>query len=362
MITNPMTRIPAPGPAGFAGSRAAGDGGSRNLLVVENFTLRRRGVAVLDDVTLTLPAGQTLALIGESGAGKSTLAMAAMGLLRGPDVAMEGKLTVGGLDVVTAPERSLRAMRGPRAGMIFQDASAALNPCFTVLDHLAEPLRRHRGMSRVACRLEATALLDSVGIADPAARLAAYPHQLSGGMQQRVMIAIALACEPALLIADEPTSALDVTIQAQIMALILERVRALGASAIFVLHDLALAAQVADRVAVMYAGQIVEEGPAAEVLQHPRHPYTRGLRASAIEFGAQRLAPIAGVVPSLAAMPDGCRFAPRCGLATTECARRPVLRGTGIATPVSAAAPTPMHGDRQLACWHAGTPLSVVPS
>lgn len=309
-----------------------------SLLSVERFTLRRRGVAVLDDVTLDLPRGQSLALIGESGAGKSTLAFAAMGLLRPPEVELEGALHVGGTDIATAPEKHLRTLRGSRMGLIFQDATAALNPCFTVLQHLAEPLRRHRGLSRPACRERAQALLESVGIADPARRLDAYPHELSGGMQQRVMIAIALACEPELLIADEPTSALDVTIQAQIMTLILERVRALGASVIFVLHDLALATQVADRVAVMYAGQIVETGPAHDVLQSPRHPYTQGLRASAIEFGARRLRPIAGVVPPLSAMPQGCRYAPRCPQATAQCSQRPALSP---------------RGERLVACWHA---------
>lgn len=307
------------------------------LMSAVDFTLRRRGVAVLDDVTLELPAGHTLALIGESGAGKSTLAFAAMGLLRPPEVVLEGALHVGDVDVVHADERTLRGLRGSRMGLIFQDAAAALNPCFTVLQHLAEPLRRHRGLGRTACRERAIELLDSVGISDPQARLSAYPHELSGGMQQRVMIAIALACEPALLIADEPTSALDVTIQAQIMVLILERVRALGASAVFVLHDLALATQVADRVAVMYAGQIVEEGPALEVLQQPRHPYTQGLRASAIEFGATRLQPIAGVVPALSTMPEGCRFAPRCPRASAACSTRP---------------PRVRHGAVTVACWH----------
>ena len=308
-------------------------------LQVEHLTLRRKGVAVLDNVSLELPAGQTLALIGESGAGKSTLAYAAMGLVRPPEVALEGRLMVGDVDVVSAPERVLRPLRGVRMGMIFQDASAALNPCYTVLDHLSEPLRRHRGLNKAQCRSRAIELLTSVGIADPEGRLAAFPHELSGGMQQRVMIAMALACEPQLLIADEPTSALDVTIQAQIMALLLERVRALGASAIFVLHDLALATQVADRVAVMYAGQIVEEGPAGEVLNHPRHPYTQGLRASAIEFDAERLQPIAGVVPPLSAMPGGCRFAPRCALATERCReQQPLITARG---PV------------RVACWNA---------
>ena len=311
----------------------------QDLLAIEGFTLRRGGVAVLDDVTLALPRGRSLALIGESGAGKSTLAYAAMGLLRPPEVELQGRLRVGDVDVAQAPERRLRALRGARMGLVFQDATAALNPCFTVLQHLSEPLRRHRGLDRRACRERAAALLDSVGIADPQRRLSAYPHELSGGMQQRVMIAIALACEPELLIADEPTSALDVTIQAQIMALILERVRALGASVVFVLHDLALATQVADRVAVMYAGQIVETGPARQVLGAQRHPYTQGLRASAIEFGAQRLQPIPGVVPPLSRMPRGCRFAPRCPRATAQCAVRPELaaRGDGVA----------------LACWHA---------
>jgi peptide/nickel transport system ATP-binding protein len=308
------------------------------ILRAEHLTLRRGGAAVLDDVSLTLPAGQTLALIGESGAGKSTLAYAAMGLVRPPEVALEGELWVGDTEVVGASERTLRPLRGVRMGMIFQDPSAALNPCFTVLDHLAEPLRRHRGLGRAACRVRAIELLASVGIGDPASRLQAYPHELSGGMQQRVMIAIALACEPQLLIADEPTSALDVTIQAQIMSMVLERVRALGASAIFVLHDLALATQVADRVAVMYAGQIVEEGPAREVLNHPRHPYTRGLRASAIEFDTQRLAPIAGVVPSLSAMPTGCRFEPRCASASARCSQE---------RPAATA-----QGDVRIACWH----------
>lgn len=308
-------------------------------LQVEHLTLRRRGVAVLDDISLHLPAGQTLALIGESGAGKSTLAFAAMGLVRPPEVELEGSLRVGGTEIVTASEKTLRGLRGVHMGMIFQDASAALNPCFTVLDHLSEPLRRHQGLARAACRERAIGLLASVGIADPASRLQAYSHELSGGMQQRVMIAMAMACEPRLLIADEPTSALDVTIQAQIMALLLDRVRALGASAIFVLHDLALATQVADRVAVMYAGQIVEEGPSGEVLNHPRHPYTQGLRASAIEFDAERLAPIAGVVPSLSAMPPGCRFAPRCAMASTRCSvEKPVLAARGPA---------------MVACWHA---------
>ncbi|WP_374522211.1 ABC transporter ATP-binding protein [Hydrogenophaga sp.] len=308
-------------------------------LQVEHLTLRRKGVAVLDNVSLELPAGQTLALIGESGAGKSTLAYAAMGLVRPPEVALEGRLMVGDVDVVSAPERVLRPLRGVRMGMIFQDASAALNPCYTVLDHLSEPLKRHRGLNKAQCRSRAIELLTSVGIADPEGRLAAFPHELSGGMQQRVMIAMALACEPQLLIADEPTSALDVTIQAQIMALLLERVRALSASAIFVLHDLALATQVADRVAVMYAGQIVEEGPASEVLNHPRHPYTQGLRASAIEFDAERLQPIAGVVPPLSAMPGGCRFAPRCALATERCReQQPLITARG---PV------------RVACWNA---------
>ncbi|MFA5081816.1 MAG: ABC transporter ATP-binding protein [Hydrogenophilaceae bacterium] len=292
------------------------------LLEVRDFTLRRGKAAVLDGVNLTLQPGESLGLIGESGAGKSTLAMAVIGLLRAPEVAIEGSLSFRGSELTRLPEAEFRRLRGNKIGLIFQDASAALNPCFTVGEHIAEPLKRHLGLSKWDRTDRAVELMQSVGIPEPRLRLNAYPHELSGGMQQRVMIAIALACNPELLLADEPTSALDVTIQAQIMELILERVRALNSSAIFVLHDLALGAQVCDRIAVMYAGQIVEEGPSDKVLAQPLHPYTQGLKSCVVELGSRALQPIPGQVPPLSAMPDGCRFAPRCPKAQPVCSQQ----------------------------------------
>ena len=307
------------------------------LLEVCDFSLRRGKAVVLDGVNLALQPGETLGLIGESGAGKSTLALALIGLLRAPEVQLEGSLRFRGTELSRLKETAYRRLRGNKIGLIFQDASAALNPCFTVGEQIAEPLKRHLGLSKWDCRERATALMQSVGIPEPRLRLDAYPHELSGGMQQRVMIAIALACNPELLLADEPTSALDVTIQAQIMELILDRVRALNSSAIFVLHDLALGAQVCDRIAVMYAGQIVEEGPSERVLAAPLHPYTRGLKSCVVELGSRRLEPIPGQVPPLNAMPAGCRFAPRCPKARAICSeQRPTAE---------------IRDGRQVACW-----------
>jgi oligopeptide/dipeptide ABC transporter ATP-binding protein len=310
------------------------------LLKVRNLTLKRGPHVVLDNVCLDLHRADTLALVGESGAGKSTLAYALIGLLRPPEVTITGAIHFDGTDLTTLREKEWQPIRGNRIGLVFQDATAALNPCFTVGAQIAEPLKRHIGLSSRDARTRAIELLDSVGIADPERRLSAYPHELSGGMQQRVMIATALACGPELLLADEPTSALDVTIQAQIMALILARARDAGTSAIFVLHDLALASQVCRRVAVLYAGQIVETGPAAEVLEAPRHPYTRGLRSCVVELGSRQLEPIAGSIPAIDEMPSGCRFSPRCPLAQDICRReRPPLE--------------PREDGREVACWFA---------
>jgi peptide/nickel transport system ATP-binding protein len=307
------------------------------LLEVCDLSLRRGQAVVLDGVNLALQPGETLGLIGESGAGKSTLALALIGLLRAPEVQLKGSMRFRGTELAQLREADYRRLRGNKIGLIFQDASAALNPCFTVGEQIAEPLKRHLGLSKWDCRERAAALMHSVGIPEPRLRLDAYPHELSGGMQQRVMIAIALACNPELLLADEPTSALDVTIQAQIMELILDRVRALNSSAIFVLHDLALGAQVCDRIAVMYAGQIVEEGPSERVLAAPLHPYTRGLKSCVVELGSRRLEPIPGQVPPLNAMPSGCRFAPRCPKAKAICGeQRPRAE---------------IRDGRQVACW-----------
>lgn len=307
------------------------------LLALERFTLRRGPHAVLDEVTLTLAAGRTLGLLGESGAGKSTLAMALIGLLHPPEVGLQGSMKFAGTELVGLPEAQFRKLRGNRIGLVFQDASASLDPCFTVGQQICEPLKRHLGLDGKQALERAVELLASVGMPDARARLASYPHQLSGGMQQRVMISIALACNPQLLIADEPTSALDVTIQAQIMELILQQVRALGSSAIFVLHDLALASQVCDDIAVLYAGQIVEAGPAEAVLGRPSHPYTIGLRSCVVELDSETLRPLAGSVPGLDTMPAGCHFCDRCPHAEPRCAQqRPPLR---------------QHQGRQVACW-----------
>lgn len=320
----------------FAAAAAAGPAPAP-LLDIQDFTLRRGQNAFLDRVNIALAPGRTLGLLGESGAGKSTLAMALIGLLQAPAVQMEGSMRFDGQELVNLPEKAFQKMRGSRIGLIFQDASSSLDPCFTIGSQVCEPLRRHLKLSRAQAVERAVELLGSVGIPDARARLSAFPHQLSGGMQQRVMISIALACNPELLIADEPTSALDVTIQAQIMELILTRVRALGSSAIFVLHDLALASQVCDDIAVMYAGQIVETGPARAVLGHPLHPYTVGLRRCVVELDSQRLQPLPGTVPAAADMPAGCRFATRCAHAQPRCmTQRPPLKT--------------LQG-RSLACW-----------
>ncbi|TAJ37646.1 MAG: ABC transporter ATP-binding protein [Reyranella sp.] len=311
------------------------------LLSLADISLARNGHSVLDHVSFDLGRGETLGLVGESGAGKSTIALAAMGLLRPPAVTLEGRMQFAEHENLLAePEAEWATLRGRRIAMIFQDPASALNPCFTVGRQLESPLRRLLGFDRAAARRRAIELLESAGLNDAEARLAAFPHELSGGMQQRVMIAIALSCNPELLLADEPTSALDVTIQAQIMQLILEQVRARNASCIFVLHDLALASQVCDRIVVLYAGQVVEAGPAESVLRRSLHPYTNALKSCVIELDTETLTPPEGGLPALGAMPPGCRFASRCPRATARCAdQMPPLRS--------------LEG-REIACWHPG--------
>ncbi|MGY9045932.1 MAG: ABC transporter ATP-binding protein [Rhodobacterales bacterium] len=288
------------------------------LLTVSDLTLYRGSAKILDHVNLSLARGETLALVGESGAGKSTIAMALMQLLDGARI--EGRADLAGAgDLFSLSSRQMVRLRGKRLSMIFQDAGAALNPAYTVGRQLITTLRRNLGLTRPEAYRRAVDLFAQVGINDAEARLSAFPHQLSGGMQQRVMVAIALACNPDLLLADEPTSALDVTIQAQIIRLILSLTRERGASCIFVLHDLALASQSCDRIVVLYAGQVVESGPVAEVLNNHRHPYTRQLKSCVVEIGRADLVAPEGTVPPHDQMPKGCRFSTRCPRALARC-------------------------------------------
>ena len=309
------------------------------LLAVDNLSLTRGESLILDNVSFTLRRGATLGLVGESGAGKSTIALALIGLLRPPEVGLTGKIDLDGSgDVTQASEKAWLKLRGRRVTMIFQDASAALNPCFTIGRQIMTPLRRVLGLGRSAARARAIELLESVGLNDAPSRLNAYPHQLSGGMQQRVMIAIALSSNPDLLLADEPTSALDVTIQAQIIRLILDETRRRSATCIFVLHDLALASQCCDDIVVLYGGQVVEMGPSRIVLSEPMHPYTRALKGCVLELETEELEPLPSGAPSFASKTPGCRFAPRCSRALDKCATaKPTL--------------TEMRG-RKLACWN----------
>lgn len=314
------------------------------VLRLRDLTVHRGATKILDRVNLSLGQGETLALVGESGAGKSTIATAIMRLLDGASVTGTAELKGEG-DLLAFSERQMVKLRGRRISMIFQDAGAALNPAYAVGRQLGTTLRRTQGLSVAAAREKAIELFSSVGINDPEGRLSAFPHELSGGMQQRVMVAIALAGNPDLLLADEPTSALDVTIQAQIVRLILTLTRARGASCIFVLHDLALASQACDRIAVLYAGQVVESGPAREVLEHHRHPYTQQLKSCVLEIGTKSLTAPEGTVPSHAQMPQGCRFSTRCPRAVTRCtAETPPL------VPVRENATSPL--DHHIACWN----------
>ena len=282
----------------------------------------------VDDVSFALAPRETLALVGESGCGKSVTALSVMGLVPVPQGRIAGgRIVLEGRDLVGLAEPELEKLRGARMGMIFQEPMTSLNPVMTIGAQVAEALMVHQGLSRRQAEAKALAVLDEVKIPSPERRLHEYPHQFSGGMRQRVMIAMALACEPAVLLADEPTTALDVTIQAQVLGLLADLKDRHGMAMLFITHNLGVVAQIADRVAVMYAGQIVEEGPVAAIFARPAHPYTRALFSAIprMDRDAQDLAAIPGRVPPLDAMPAGCRFAPRCPLAQAGCERPQVL-------------------------------------
>ena len=302
------------------------------LLALTDLTLRFRGQAndVVDAVSLSVRRSEVLCVVGESGCGKSVTAMALMGLLPADAARISsGNLQIDGDAFDLSRDSVPREMRGNRMAMIFQEPMTSLNPAFRIGDKISEAVLRHHGGTRAEARDRAEAMLQRVGIANPAQRLRAYPHQLSGGMRQRVMIAMALANAPQLLIADEPTTALDVTLQAQIRDLRDQT----GMCTILITHDLGVVAEIADTVAVMYGGQVVEQGPVRAVFDNPQHPYTIGLMSAMprLDKPGGRLAIVPGTVPTIANMPDGCRFRTRCAFATGLCATRPALAGEGHA-------------------------------
>jgi dipeptide transport system ATP-binding protein len=282
----------------------------------------------VEGVSLSLDQGDVLGIVGESGSGKSVTMLAVMGLVAFPGRVRASKLRFGGHDLLHLTERARRKVIGADVAMIFQEPTTSLNPCFTIGFQLAETLRLHLGLDRKAARQRSAELLESVGIPAAASRLDEYPHQMSGGMNQRVMIAMAIACNPRLLIADEPTTALDVTVQAQILDLLRDLQRERGMALVLVTHNMGVVAEMARRVAVMYAGQVLEERGANELFVAPQHPYTAALLSALPErhVAGGRLATIPGVVPGLFDRPSGCLFAPRCTYATPACANRPALR------------------------------------
>ncbi|MEE8311758.1 MAG: ABC transporter ATP-binding protein [Candidatus Binatia bacterium] len=284
------------------------------------------GTAVaVDGVSLSVEEGETVGIVGESGCGKSVTALSIMRLIQCPPGRIAaGRILFAGRDLLTLDEPEMRRIRGNDIAMVFQEPMTSLNPVFTVGYQIAEGLRIHRKLGRREAAQEAVRMLELVEIPEPEARAADYPHQLSGGMRQRVMIAIALSCDPRLLIADEPTTALDVTIQAQILDLLTGLKQRIGMAVLLITHDLGVVAEQAQRVVVMYAGRVIEEGPVDRVLSEPVHPYTRGLLASQPIFGdtGAELRTIPGMVPRLTELPAGCRFRDRCELAEDRCATR----------------------------------------
>jgi len=281
-------------------------------------------VAAVDDVSFEIRAGETLGLVGESGSGKTLTALATMRLLGATARIASGQVLLEGTDLTTLSDRRMRDVRGGRIGMVFQEPMTALDPAYTVGEQVAETVRRHLGLGRKEAWQRAVAALDRVGIPSAERRARDYPHHFSGGMRQRVVIAMALSCDPVVLLADEPTTALDVTVQEQILTLLGSLRDEAGLAMVFISHDLGVIADICDRVAVMYAGQVVETAPVHELFAHPRHPYTEALLRCVPDAEGSRLATIPGTVPAFDALPDGCRFAPRCGLAAPQCTGGPI--------------------------------------
>ncbi|CAM3701065.1 ABC transporter ATP-binding protein [Cohnella lubricantis] len=319
---------------------------AQELLEIKDLTvgfLTEKGfVRATDRISLSLPKGQTLCVVGESGSGKSVASLAVMRLIDyAGGVIAEGEVHFQGQDLTVKSQEEMRRIRGNKITMVFQDPMSALNPVFTVGEQIAESLRLHKQLSAGAAWSRVIDMLRLVGIPDPEVRARQYPHEMSGGMCQRVVIAMALACDPELVIADEPTTALDVTVQAQILELMQKLKREMGMSILLITHDMGVAAEMADRIAVMYAGVIVEEGTAEDIFERSRHPYTHGLLKSIPGLSGERgteLYAIQGNIPRLGELPAGCRFSPRCPFAAERCFREepPLL-------------PTP-DGHRS-ACW-----------
>jgi peptide/nickel transport system ATP-binding protein len=309
----------------------------RNLEVA--FPGRRGTLVAVDGVSFDIAAGEVLGVVGESGAGKSLTGAAVIGLIEPPGRIMGGEVHLSGRRIDNLRADDMRKVRGRRIGMVFQDPLTSLNPLYRIGDQIVETIRAHSDLGEEEARERAVALLQEAGIQGARARIDSYPHEFSGGMRQRVVLALALCAEPDLLIADEPTTALDVSIQAQIIALLKRLCRERGTAVMLITHDMGVIAETADRVAVMYAGRIVEIGPVREVVQHPRHPYTRGLMGAipTVETRAERLVQIPGSMPRLTAIPAGCAFHPRCTEAFDRCRRE---RPERIAA-----------GDSEAACW-----------
>ena len=315
---------------------------ANSVLSVWDLVIRFAGVNVVDGVSLAAAEGKILAIVGESGCGKSLTALSILSLLPAAAQIVGGQIQLQGADLTAMDDVALREVRGNRASIIFQEPVASLNPLMRVGAQVEEALRIHRGLTGPQARQEAIAMLAMVGIPDPAQRAAQFPFELSGGMCQRIMIAAALVCRPRLLIADEPTTALDVTIQAQILDLMKRLRDEVGTTIVLITHDMGVVADMADDVAVMYGGRVVESGPVEQIFAAPAHPYTRLLLATVPRLDGQRktvLRTIEGQVPSADAWPQGCRFRDRCPLASSKCGERPVL------TPLAQA-------DHQVACWH----------